>query len=173
MKTLILSSSLSPTSHSFTLCKQAESHFKAEDWIDVIFVDLRDYDIVPTHKDETEDMKKLSALVDSADNYIFWVAIHNYSINDSMRMILDTSLYGAKWKFYWILCAAWWSNSYLATMHLTQTCMVHHRMIQLPRIVYATNEDFDDNQRIINPEIWERIEKFTQDFTNIGSKLLD
>ena len=173
MKTLIISSSLSPSSHSYVLCRELEKFLKQQKKnVDITFIDLRDLEIVPAHQPETQDMKDLAAAVDQADNYIFGVAIHNYSINDSMRMILDTSLYGAKGKFYGILCAAWGANSYLATMHLTQTCMTHHRMIQLPRVVYAIWWDFDEHQRIINPDITERCEQFTEDFVDLGRKLL-
>ena len=172
MKICIISSSLSPSSHSYVLCKEVETYLQQQKDIEIDMIDLRELDIVPAHKSETQDMKDLAMRVDAADGYIVGVAIHNYSINDSMRMILDTSLYGAKGKFYGILCAAWWANSYLATMHLTQTCMVHHRMIQLPRVVYAIWWDFDDDQRIVNPDITERCEEFAEDFVDLGKKLL-
>ena len=73
-------------------------------------------------------------------------------------------------KFFGVLCAAGGERSYLSTMHLTQICMNEWRMIQLPRIVYATKKDFKEN-RIISSDLLERINLFANEFHNIGKKL--
>jgi len=44
-------------------------------------------------------------------------------------------------------------------------------MMQLPRVVYATGNDFTEN-RIISKELSERIELFSEEFHSIGNKLL-
>ena len=45
------------------------------------------------------------------------------------------------------------------------------RMMQLPRIVYATGKDFTENT-IKSKEALERIEIFSEEFHKIGNKLL-
>ena len=45
------------------------------------------------------------------------------------------------------------------------------RMIQLPRIVYATGKDFEGDN-ISNNDLKERIKKFGDEFVDIGSKLI-
>ena len=61
-------------------------------------------------------------------------------------------------------------RSYLSTMQLTQICMNEWRMIQLPRIVYATGKDFKEDI-IISSEVLERIALFSEEFHTIGNKL--
>ena len=55
-------------------------------------------------------------------------------------------------------------------MQLTQICMNEWRMMQLPRIVYATGKDFKEDI-IISSEVLERIALFSEEFHTIGNKL--
>jgi len=48
---------------------------------------------------------------------------------------------------------------------------MNRRMIQLPRIVYATSKDFKEDS-ISSTELLERIALFSKEFQLIGSKLL-
>ena len=57
-------------------------------------------------------------------------------------------------------------------MHLTQICMNEWRMMQLPRVVYATAKDFK-NDAIKSVELTDRIKSFSNEFYSIGSKLLN
>ena len=99
------------------------------------------------------------------------MGVHCYSINDSLKIILDTIFQKATGKFYGILCAAGGEKSYLSTMHLTQICMNEWRMIQLPRIVYAIEKDFTE-EKISSTDLLKRIELFSEEFHLIGNKLL-
>ena len=45
------------------------------------------------------------------------------------------------------------------------------RMIQLPRIVYATGKDFE-NDTISNDDLKERLNLFAEEFTIFGEKLI-
>jgi NAD(P)H-dependent FMN reductase len=168
MKTLILSSSLSKKSKSFLLCKAVFERLQAKG-IDVSIIDAREYELLPTHRssDAIEPIKKAFA---KADNIIFGMGVHCYSVNDSLKIILDTCGENLKEKFFGILCAAGGEKSYLSTMHLTQICMNEWRMIQLPRIVYASGSDFDEN-KISSDDVIERIDIFTDEFIKIGEKL--
>ena len=91
-------------------------------------------------------------------------------LSDSLKILLDTCFSKANGKFYGILCAAGGEKSYLSTMHLTQICMNEWRMIQLPRVVYATTKDFIKNE-IHSKELLQRIKIFTEEFYTIGKKL--
>ena len=86
-------------------------------------------------------------------------------------ILLDNCFSEATGKFYAILCAAGGNKSYLSTMHLTQICMNEWRMIQLPRIVYATKEDFKENI-ITSPNLLKRIKIFSTEFYLLGEKLI-
>ena len=169
MKTLIISSSLSEKSKSFILCNEVNNNlFKSQ--IDVELIDLRNFSLSPYHQSNTEDMNILSKKISEADNYILGMGVHNYSVNDSLKIILDNCFENVEGKFFGIVCAAGAEKSYLSTMHLTQMCMNEWKMIQLPRIVYASGKDFENNN-IKSQQVLDWINLFCDEFKNIGMKL--
>ena len=170
MNTLILSSSLAENSRSFLLCKAVEEQLLARN-NNITLVDARNIPMLPVHKELTTEMRTLSEQVKQADNIIIGMGVHCYSVNDSLKILLDACFSAATGKFYGILCAAGGERSYLSTMHLTQICMNEWRMIQLPRIVFATGKDFKEDV-ISSTEVLERIDLFSEEFHLIGHKLL-
>ena len=170
MKTLILSGSVSENSRSFLLCKAAEKQLIAKGDI-ITFVDARKIPMHPAHREITDEMKQLAEQVKQADNIIIGMGVHCYSVNDALKILLDTCFSSATGKFFGILCAAGGERSYLSTMHLTQICMNEWRMMQLPRIVFATERDFKKDI-ITSTEVLERIELFSEEFHTTGRKLL-
>jgi len=170
MNTLILSSSLSVNSRSYLLCKAVEQELISKG-NNITFVDAKEIPMQPFHRETSEEMKALSEQVGKADNIIIGMGVHCYSINDSLKVLLEGCFGKATGKFFGILCAAGGERSYLVTQHLTQICMNESRMMQLPRVVYATGNDFTEN-RIISKELSERIELFSEEFHSIGNKLL-
>lgn len=170
MKILIISSSLSVNSRSFVLCTLVNKKLQ-EKSIDVDIIDARKLKLVPYHEKPTESMKKLSVKIEKANGIIFGMGVHHYSINDSLKIILDNCCNNATGKFFGILCAGGGDRSYLSTMHLTQICMNEWRMIQLPRVVYATKKDFDQDNLVNSKDVLSRIQVFVNEFSEIGKKL--
>ena len=170
MKTLILSSSLSKNSRSFMLCTEVFKNLSSKG-SQCNIIDARNIPLRPTHNKLTNEMEDLAKQIETADNIIIGMGVHCYSINDSLKILLDTIFQKATGKFYGILCAAGGEKSYLATMHLTQICMNEWRMIQLPRIVYAIEKDFTE-EKIASTDLLKRIELFSEEFHLIGNKLL-
>ena len=169
MKTLILSSSLSENSRSFLLCKAVKEELIAKG-DNITFVDARNIPMQPVHRGLSPEMETLAKQVEQADNIIIGMGVHCYSVNDSLKILLDTCFGKATGKFFGILCAAGGERSYLSTMQLTQICMNEWRMMQMPRIVYATGKDFKEDI-IITTEVLERIVLFSEEFHSIGNKL--
>tara|TARA_B110000881_G_C18574673_1_gene517799 strand:+ start:1020 stop:1532 length:513 start_codon:yes stop_codon:yes gene_type:complete len=169
MKTLILSSSLSENSRSFLLCKAVKKELIAKG-DNITFVDARNIPMQPVHRGLSPEMETLAKQVEQADNIIIGMGVHCYSVNDSLKILLDTCFGKATGKFFGILCAAGGERSYLSTMQLTQICMNEWRMMQMPRIVYATGKDFKEDI-IITTEVLERIVLFSEEFHSIGNKL--
>lgn len=170
MNTLILSGSIAEDSRSYLLCKVVEEQLLSKG-NNITFVDARDIPMHPVHRGLTPEMETLAEQVKQADNIIIGMGVHCYSVNDALKILLDACFSGATGKFYGILCAAGGERSYLSTMHLTQICMNEWRMMQLPRIVYATGKDFKEGI-ITSTEVLERIELFSEEFHTIGNKLL-
>ncbi len=171
MKILILSSSISENSRSFLLCKEVEKQLTKKSNT-ITFIDARFLPMNPFHKEKTEEMKMLSNKIKKSDNIIIGMGVHCYSINDTLKILLDSCFEEAVGKFYGVVCAAGGERSYLSTMQLSQICMNEWRMIQLPRIVYATAKDFNKNT-INSADLLDRIELFSKEFHLIGNKLLD
>jgi FMN reductase len=169
MKTLILSSSLSENSRSYLLCKAVQDELIAKG-DNITFADAMNIPMQPVHRGVTPEMETLAKQVDEADNIIIGMGVHCYSVNDSLKILLDACFGKATGKLFGILCAAGGERSYLSTMQLTQICMNEWRMMQLPRIVYATGKDFKEDI-IISSEVLERIVLFSEEFHTIGNKL--
>ena len=170
MKTLIISSSISKKSRSFILCKEVYSRLKQNN-IEVELIDARSMELNHCHTEKSESMNLLSEKIANCDNIIIGMGVHCYSINDSLKILLDNCFSEATKKFFGIICAAGGERSYLSTMHLTQICMNEWRMIQLPRIVYATGQDFTEDQ-LKNKNVIERLDVFSEEFMTIGKKLI-
>jgi NAD(P)H-dependent FMN reductase len=171
MRTLVLSSSLNPASRSRRLCQRVEDLLRQEHGVDTDWVDLRDIDLRPCHLGKTDSMRALAERVAAADNYVFGMGVHCYTVNDSLKMVLDTCMKDCEDKFFGILCAAGGEKSYLSTMHLTQMCMNEWRMIQLPRVVYALERDLPEGEAPAQA-LEERLGQFAREFALIGRKLL-
>lgn len=170
MKTLIISSSISKKSRSFILCEEVYSRLKQNN-IEVELIDARSMELNLCHTEKSESMNLLSEKIANCDNIIIGMGVHCYSINDSLKILLDNCFSEATEKFFGIICAAGGERSYLSTMHLTQICMNEWRMIQLPRIVYATGKDFTEDQ-LKNKNVIERLDVFSEEFITIGKKLI-
>ena len=140
MNTLILSGSVSEKSRSFLLCKAVEEKLIAKGE-SINFIDAREIPMQPEHRIKTDEMRQLAEQIKQADNIIIGMGVHCYSVNDALKVLLDTCFSAATGKFFGIICAAGGERSYLSTMHLTQICMNEWRMIQLPRIIFATQKD--------------------------------
>ena len=170
MNTLILSSSLAANSRSYLLCKAVEKELIAKE-DNITFVDARNIPMQPVHRGLSPEMETLAKQVEQADNIIIGMGVHCYSVNDALKILLDACFGKATGKFFGILCAAGGERSYLSTMQLTQICMNEWRMMQLPRIVYATGKDFEKDN-ITSTEVLERIVIFSEEFHSIGNKLV-
>ena len=170
MKTVIISSSLSKNSRSFILCNEVNQKLKDLGFKSEV-IDARSISLNAYHLTQSKELDDLSNKISKADNLIIAMGVHNFSINDSLKIILDTCFKNIEGKFFGILCAAGGEKSYLSTMHLTQICMNEWRMIQLPRIIYATKRDFENN-KLTSKNIKERIDVFCNEFIEIGQKLM-
>ena len=102
MNTLIISSSLSKTSRSFILCNQI--HLLLQDKnINTELVDAREMELLPFHKGSTPSMEELTEKIAKADNIIFGMGVHCYSVNDGLKIILDGCCEQTEGKFFGIV----------------------------------------------------------------------
>ena len=105
MKTLIISSSLSENSKSYILCQKVNTELLKKG-IKSEIVDARLVKLLPFHVTKSKEMEELSNKISESDNYIIGMGIHNYSISDSLKIILDNCFTNVDGKFFGIVCAA-------------------------------------------------------------------
>ena len=98
MKTLIISSSLSKLSKSFLLCKKVKDKLSSYN-LEVEIFDCRTINLSPFHLPKSKGMLDLENKISLADNYIIAMGVHNYSINDSLKIILDRCFQNVEGKF--------------------------------------------------------------------------
>jgi len=130
--------------------------------VEVELFDLRDYELGHTFR-TTPDMQRISEKIAAADNFIIGMAVYCYSVNDSLKSVLDNCFSEVTGKKYGIVCAAGGDKSYLSTQHLSQICANEWRMVQLPRIVYASGKDWQEGE-LVNQEVVERMDIFVKEF---------
>ena len=88
MNTLILSSSLSKNSRSFVVCRNVEEELTSQG-VNCTLIDVRRMQIQPCHLGITKEMEFLTKTIKDTDNIIIGMGVHCYSINDSLKILLD------------------------------------------------------------------------------------
>jgi len=161
MKTLIISSSLNPDSKGFKICKMVLEKME-ESGMDVELLDVRDYELGHTFR-TTPDMQKIAEKIAAADNFVIGMAVYCYTINDSLKSVLDNCFENVTGKKYGCVCASGGDKSYLATQTLTQICANEWRMVQLPRVIFSSGSDWSEGE-LVNKDVHERIEIFVNEF---------
>ena len=76
----------------------------------------RTLSLTPFHTSKSEEMVNLTNKISSADNFIIGMGVHNYSINDSLKIILDSCFKNVEGKFFGMVMFAGGEKSYLSTM---------------------------------------------------------
>ena len=150
---LIISASLRPGSVSRLLAQ-----FLAKE-LDGELLDLRDFplpmcDGAAAYGDP--NVAKLRATITAARVILVAVPIYNYDANAAVKNLVE--LTGGAWedKIVGFACAAGAVSSYMSIMGLANSLMLDFRCIILPRFVYATGDDFADDN-ITSPEIKKRL----------------
>ena len=160
MKILIIASSLKKTSKSHVLARIINDKLQQQS-LDVDFLSLQDYDI-PFCDGSTayghETTSILKNKIQSASSIIIVTPIYNYDANSAIKNVVE--LTGQQWnhKVVSFACVAGGSNSYMSIMGLANSLMLDFRCAIVPRFVYATEKDFDQ-QALINNDVLSRLDQ--------------
>ena len=115
--------------------------------IEVQMIDLRDLPL-PFCDGETayghESVPALSRAISAARVVVIATPIYNFDASAALKNLIE--LTGDSWedKVVGFLCAAGGSMSYMSVMSLANSLMLDFRCLIIPRIVYATSQDFTD-----------------------------
>jgi NAD(P)H-dependent FMN reductase len=103
-----------------------------------------------------ESVLSLSNTISEARVVIIATPIYNFDVSAALKNLIE--LTGESWedKVVGFLCAAGGSMSYMSVMSLANSLMLDFRCLVIPRIVYATNQDFTDGL-LSSSEVRERV----------------
>src|SRR6202048_3899246 len=98
----------------------------------------------------------LSKTISEARVIILATPIYNFDASSALKNLIERT--GESWddKVVGFLCAAGGSMSYMSVMSLANSLMLDFRCLVIPRVVYATNQDFTDG-RLSSSEVRERV----------------
>jgi FMN reductase len=160
---LVVSASLNPNSRSYRLAESAAEAL-GRLGAEATLIDLREWDL-PLCDGDTSDshpaVEKLSALIRDAAAVLLAAPVYNYDVNAAAKNLIE--LTGDAWseKPVGFLCSAGGKSSYMSPIGLANSLMFDFRCWIVPRFVYATRQDFDEQRRPL-PHISERIEQLAQ-----------
>ena len=168
MSILIISCSLHPQSRSYVLARQIEEALNQRG-AQSAFFDLRDLELDfcdATRAQHTPDAKRIIAAIESASTVLLAAPVYNYDLNAAAKNLLEIGLRAWNHKLVGFLCAAGGRNSYMSVMSFANSLMLDFRCIVIPRFVYATGSDFDDDRLdtmvLSSPVIEERIQELAE-----------
>jgi len=174
MNPLILSCSLSPTSHSAILAHRLESTLRTRGH-NVALIDLRQLDLPFCDAAtcyEHPEVIKLQQAISAADAVTMATPIYNFEVGGATRNLI--ALTGQAWnnKLVGFLCAAGGQNAYMAVMTLANSLMLDFRCLIVPRFVYASKTAFTDGQ-LTDPQIATRLDELAGELERLASALAE
>jgi FMN reductase len=170
---LVISSSLNAKSRSRVLAHAAYEHL-VELGATVTFVDLNEFHLPACDASscyENEEVARLTRQISAARGIALATPVYNYNVSASAKNLIE--LTGRAWtnKVAGFLCAAGGTGSYMALMGLANSLMLDFHVVILPRFVYSTGRHFDDENRIQDQELRERLQTFAKELLHFGQAL--
>ena len=128
------------------------------------FLDLRAVNL-PLCDGETAyshpDVARCAKLITDARVIIAAAPVYNFDVCAALKNLIE--LTGDSWedKVVGFLCAAGGSSSYMSVMSVANSLMLDFRCLIIPRFVYATRNDFND-EKVPTDEIKGRVARLAQ-----------
>ena len=115
---------------------------------------------------EHPSVLSLSSTISEARVVIIATPIYNFDASAALKNLIE--LTGDSWenKVVGFLCAAGGSASYMSIMSFANSLMLDFRCLIIPRIVYATSQDFTDG-RFSSEVVRERVRELAVASTRI------
>ncbi len=119
---------------------------------------------------EHPNVELLATEIKNAQLIIVATAIYNYDVNAALKNLIELS--GSAWenKTIAFLCAAGGQNSYMSIMSLANSMMLDFRCLIVPRFVYASAADFQDD-KLTSTEVKSRITKLATEIKFLHDRL--
>ena len=170
MTYLIISTSLRPGSRSQIMAKHLEKSFVKEE---VEFFDLQENTLPMCDGDECYDLPEVLDFrekVKKANGIIMSIPVYNFNVSSGAKNIVELGGKMLYDKTFGFICAAGGRNSYMSVMSLANSLMIDFRCYIIPKFVYATKHDFQDEE-ITNSDIKDRIEELGSELIRVSKAL--
>ena len=168
MSYLIISTSLRPGSRSRIMAKYLENSLD-----NVEFFDLQDSPLPMCDGDKCYDLPDVLEFrekIKNAEGIIIATPIYNFNVSSGTKNVVELGGRMLYDKIFGFMCAAGGRNGYMSVMSLANSLMLDFRCYIIPKFVYATKKDFDDN-KISNSDIKERIEELGAELVRVSKAL--
>lgn len=165
---LIVSCSLNPNSRSRItaeyageLLKQKEIEFE---FLDLALTPLPLCDAGSCYGDP--NVQQAQQLVKNAKGILVACPIYNFNINSAAKNLIE--LTGQNWRetVVGFICAAGGHSSYASVMGIANSLMLDFRSFIVPRFVYTTGDDFEDDS-LASDEIRSRVSLLVDDWVRV------
>tara|TARA_B110000014_G_C19944695_1_gene488784 strand:- start:235 stop:696 length:462 start_codon:yes stop_codon:yes gene_type:complete len=140
---------------------------------DTEFFDLQDNPLPMCDGDECYDLPEVLTFrekVENADGIIMAIPVYNFNVSSGAKNIVELGGRMLYDKTFGFICAAGAKSSYMSVMSLANSLMIDFRCYIIPKFVYATKHDFE-NEKIINKNIEERIEELGNELIRVSKAL--
>ena len=140
---------------------------------DVEFFDLQENPLPMCDGDECYDLPEVLAFrekVKSAEGIVMAIPVYNFNVSSGAKNIVELGGRMLYDKTFGFICAAGAKSSYMSVMSLANSLMIDFRCYIIPKFVYATKNDFENN-KIINSDIEERIEELGKELIRVSNAL--
>ena len=140
---------------------------------DTEFFDLQDNPLPMCDGDECYDLPEVLAFrekVKKAEGIIMAIPVYNFNVSSGAKNIVELGGRMLYDKTFGFICAAGAKSSYMSVMSLANSLMIDFRCYIIPKFVYATKHDFE-NEKIINSDIEDRIEELGKELIRVSKAL--
>ena len=139
----------------------------------VEFFDLQENPLPMCDGDECYDLPEVLDFrekVKNAEGIIMAIPVYNFNVSSGAKNIVELGGRMLYDKTFGFICAAGAKSSYMSVMSLANSLMIDFRCYIIPKFVYATKHDFEDN-KIINSDIEGRIEELGKELIRVSNAL--
>ena len=140
---------------------------------DTEFFDLQDNPLPMCDGDECYDLPEVLTFrekVENADGIIMAIPVYNFNVSSGAKNIVELGGRMLYDKTFGFICAAGAKSSYMSVTSLANSLMIDFRCYIIPKFVYATKHDFE-NEKITNKEIEERIKELGKELIRVSKAL--
>ena len=152
------------------MAKHLEKSFGKEE---VKFFDLQETPLPMCDGDKCYDLPEVLDFrekIKEADGIIMSIPVYNFNVSSGAKNIVELGGRMLYDKTFGFMCAAGGRNSYMSVMSLANSLMLDFRCYIIPKFVFATKNDFEED-KIVNSDTKSRIKELGSELIRVSSAL--